>query len=39
MDISIYMFLHIYIDLFMVITSETNHMVQKKLPNPILSTI
>ena len=36
---STYMFLHIYIHMLMVITSEINHVVQRKLPNPILSII
>ena len=34
-----YMFLHIYIHMLVVITSEINHVVQRKLPNPILSII
>ena len=35
----IYMFLHIYRYILMVITLEKNHVVQRKLPNPILSII
>ena len=34
-----YLFLHIYIYILMVITLEKNHLVQRKLPNPILSII
>ena len=36
---STYMFLNSYIHMLMVITSEINHVVQRKLPNPILSII
>ena len=34
-----YMFLHIFIHILMVITSEIKHVVHRKLPNPILSII
>jgi hypothetical protein len=31
-DMSTYMFLHIYIDMLLVIISEINHLVHRKLP-------
>ena len=36
---STFIFLNIYIHMLMVITSEINHVVHRKLPNPILSII
>ena len=35
---STFMFLHIYIHMLIVITSEINHVVQRKLPNCIYQT-